>query len=91
MATNIEGRLQKLEAALTPTDPMERQVIIVTWVNPDRTIDPVSGYSDGNGHRLERAPNEELGAFEDRAKAWVRTKHPPEHPSSICVLWSILA
>lgn len=91
MTTNIEARLDKLEAKLAPVNPDERMVVIVVWVNADRTTDLVSGFSDGAGHTLEREPDEELEAFEDRARAWVRTKHPPEHPSSICVLWSILA
>ncbi len=78
---SIENRIRKLEERLTPISPAERQVLIINWVSADRSIDPVSGYSDWHGHTLPREPVEAREAFENRARDWVRKEHPACTPA----------
>ncbi len=87
MATNIESRIEALEARLVPSNPQERTVIIIALVKPDGSSDPVTAYSDGDRHNLEREPDELPAAFQDRATAWVRFEHRHDDPRCLCALW----
>jgi len=87
MTTNIESRIEALEAKLVTIVPEERQVFIVVGVNPDRTVAPIVAYSDWNGHTLEREPEESPETFQARAEAWVRFEHRHDDPRCLCALW----
>jgi len=83
MTLSLESRIEKLEAKLVPSNPAERTVVIINWVNTDKTPGIVAAYSDGCGHELQREPDEEPGAFEVRATAWIRTEHRLDDPRCI--------
>ncbi len=87
MATNIESRLERLEARLVLSKPRERLVIIINWVDRDSTPDQITAYSDGDGHTLEREQGESPEAFEARAEAWARFEHRHDDPMPACVLY----
>lgn len=89
MVTSIESRLERLEAALVPADPEARMVVTIAWVKPDGPADPITGYSDGDGHTLEREEGELPETFQARAEAWVRMVHEHKDPLCCCVLFPV--
>ncbi len=87
MTTNIESRIEALEARLVPSNPQERTVITIVLVKPDGPSDPVTAYSDWSGHTLQREPDELPAAFQARAEAWVRMVHEHDDPRCLCALF----
>ncbi len=91
MVTNIESRIEALEARLVPVDPAKLMVIILAWVGRDSTPDQITAYSEGmysdeNKHVLRREPNESPEAFEKRAITWARFEHRHDNPPRSCVV-----
>ena len=91
MATNIESRIEALEAKLVLSNPEERLVIFNIWVGRDSTPDQITAYSDGgysdeNERVLQRQPDESPELFEARAEAWARFEHRHDDPAFACVL-----
>ena len=87
MATNIESRLERLEAKLVLSNPQERMVLFLIWTSSTSTKPLVDNYSDKkNGHTLRREPDESPESFQDRATAWVRFEHRHDAPECACVL-----
>ncbi len=87
MATNIESRLERLEAKLLPSNPEERMVIFIMWTSAVSGGALVDSYSDWNGHELRREPDESPESFQARAEAWARFEHRHDNPTFACALY----
>ncbi len=87
MATNIESRIEALEAKLVLSNPEERLVIFLIWTSAVSGEPLVTGYSDENGHTLQREPDESPESFQVRAEAWARFEHRHDNPTFACALY----
>ncbi len=87
MATNIESRIEALEARLTLSNPQERMVIFIIWTSAVSGEALVDNYSDENGHSLQRESDESPELFQARAEAWARFEHRHDDPAFACALY----
>ncbi len=86
--TNIESRIEALEAKLVlMSTPRERLVIIINWTSAIAGEALVDSYFDGNGHELRREPDESLESFQGRAEVWAQLEHRNDNPTLACVLY----
>jgi hypothetical protein len=85
VATNIESRIERLEAKLLAVSGIQ-DVMIIHIVDRTGQTDDIDIYRDMDGHTLPRNRGEDSEAFQERAKRWVWEEFPPADPRSICAL-----
>jgi hypothetical protein len=71
---NLDNRLSKLEAKMEAVE--DQMVIIVDFVNADRSRDPVAAYRNGD-QIINRNPGESDNDFTERAKNEALASRPP--------------